>query len=86
MKSEILDTIVTILKSNDTNYVVGAIVVILSANILHKKEKNQFHLDKIEKVKKIVINSIFLCSIIVISSENYVLAGIISIIFISINV
>lgn len=86
MNSEILDKIVTILKSNDTNYIVGAIVVILSANILDKKEKNIFHLDKIEKVKKMVLNSIFLGSILVISSANYVLAGIISIIFISINV
>ena len=86
MKSEIIDNIVNILKSNDTNYIVGAIVVILSANILHKKEKNKFHLDKIEKVKKMIINIIFLVSILGISSANYVLAGIISMIFISINI
>ena len=86
MNTEILNKIVQIIKSNDTNYIVGAIVVILSANILHKKEKNKFHLDKLEKVKKIIFNGIFLVSILIISSVNYVLAGIISMIFISINV
>lgn len=72
-----------IIRSNDTNYIVGIIVAVLAANILHKKNKNQFYYDKKSNEVKIVTYLLFLISITVIYSHNMVLSGILSILLLS---
>ena len=77
--------LVNIIQNNDTNYVVGFIVALLSAKTFQLKEENKFYYDKIQKRDKMVINALFLVSIIVIASFNLVLGIILAILFTSVN-
>lgn len=75
-----------VIQSNDTNYVIGLLSALISARILHQKENSRFHLDNIKKINKMLYNIIFLLSIVYISTYNYILSGILTIILITINV
>ena len=70
-----------IVMNGDTNYVVGIIVVILSTRLLHNKSKRI----RSQEVK-IIENVFFLLAIFVIANYNLTLAGILSILFVSMNV
>lgn len=78
--------LIKIIQNNDTNYIVGFIVALLAAKSLQLKQENKFYFDKLYKKEIILINILFLLSIIVIGSYNLVLGMILSILFITINV
>ena len=74
-----------IVKSSDTNYIMGLLVAIVSARTLQQKEKNDLYYDKYSKTFKIIVGALFLFSIVVISTYNHILAAILAILFISMN-
>ena len=69
-----------IVMNSDTNYVVGIIVVILSTRLLHNKNRDR------SREVKIVENLFFLLAILIIANYNLTLSGILSILFVSMNV
>lgn len=69
-----------IVMNSDTNYIVGIIVVILSTRLLHNKNRER------PKEFKIVENLFFLLAILIIANYNLTLSGILSILFVSMNV
>ena len=81
-----MDTDIRYLVVNgDTNYVVALIVVVFSAFLLQNKSKSN-SVNRRSKSIKIIENALFLASILVIANYNLTLAGILSILFISMNV
>ena len=82
----LMDTDIRYLVVNgDTNYVVALIVVVFSAFLLQNKSKSN-SVNRRSKSIKIIENALFLASILVIANYNLTLAGILSILFISMNV
>mgnify|MGYP006080989289 FL=1 len=80
-----IEPLLKIVKSSDTNYIMGLLVAIVSARTLQQKEKNNFYYDKYSKTLKVIIGALFLFSIVVISTYNHILAAILAILFISMN-
>ena len=80
-----LNIVENIIRSNDTNYIVGVLVACTSAYILQLKDKNNFYYDKRNKNLKIIINGLFILSILGVYSYNYVLSCILSILLLSMN-
>tara|TARA_B110001469_G_scaffold119741_1_gene127570 strand:+ start:1134 stop:1400 length:267 start_codon:yes stop_codon:yes gene_type:complete len=80
-----IEPLLKIVKSGDTNYIVGLLVAIVSARSLQQKEKNEFYYDKYRKPLKIIIGTLFLFSIVIISTYNPILGAILAILFISMN-
>lgn len=77
-----------IIMNSDTNYIVGFIVVLLSAKILHDREtgnKNML-LHRRSRTNLIIQNIFFAIAILIIAGSNLTLAAILTILFISINV
>ena len=81
-----VDPLIKIIQNNDTNYVVGFIVALLSAKTLQLKQEDKFYYNKMSKAQLITINLLFLISIIIIASYNIVLGMVLAILFISINI
>jgi hypothetical protein len=71
-----------IVMNSDTNYVVGIIVVVFSTLLLQNKSKLRQHSREV----KIVENLFFLLAILIIANYNLTLSGILSILFVSMNV
>lgn len=72
----------SILLNSDTNYIVGLIVIIFSAKLLNDKNKQKNkHLGL-----QTTLNFLFLGAIIIIANTNIILGGILSILYLSINV
>ena len=80
-----VNPLVRILQNNDTNYIVGFIVALLSAKALQLKQEKKLYYDKLDFKNKMIINLLFLISIIIIASFNLVLGIILAILFTSIN-
>ena len=78
--------LIQIIQNNDTNYIVGFIVALLAAKSLQLKQEDKFYFDELYKKDIMLINTLFLLSIIVIGSYNLVLGMILAILFISINI
>ena len=81
-----INNLLNIVKSSDTNYIMGLLVAIVSARTLQQKEKNDFYYDTYSKPFKIIVGALFLFSIVVLSTYNHILAAILAILFISMNV
>ena len=78
--------LIQIIQNNDTTYIVGFIVALLAAKSLQLKQEDKFYFDELYKKDIMLINTLFLLSIIVIGSYNLVLGMILAILFISINI
>lgn len=80
-----LSLLVRLVSSNDTNYIIGLIVALISARVLHLKANDGFYLDKKSRKHLIIMNTFLLLSILVIFSYNNTLGIILSILLLSIN-
>ena len=76
--------IYTLVMNNDTNYIVGILVIILSAKLLQDRNRPR-GLKNRSKVITTIQNALFLSAIVVISYTNIVLGVILSILFLSLN-
>lgn len=76
--------IYTLVMNNDTNYIVGILVIILSAKLLQDRNRPG-GLKNRSKVITTIQNALFLSAIVVISYTNIVLGVILSILFLSLN-
>ena len=74
----------SLVMNSDTNYIVGFIVILFSAKLLNDKKKPG-HMAKRSKNVIMVQNLFFLLAIVVIANTNIVLGGVLSILFLSIN-
>jgi hypothetical protein len=73
-----------LLMNSDTNYIVGIIVILFSAKLLH--DKNKPRLMSRRSRKAITIQNIFfLTAIVVIANVNIILGVILSILYLSLN-
>lgn len=81
-----LSILVRFISSNDTNYILGLIIALISARVLHLKANDAFYLDNKTRLHLIVMNIFLLLSILVIFSYNNTLGIILSILLLSINV
>ena len=80
-----LSILVRIISSNDTNYILGLIIALISARVLHLKANDAFYLDKKSRRHLIIMNIFLLLSILMIFSYNNTLGIILSILLLSIN-
>ncbi len=73
-----------IIINSDTNYILGLIVILFSAKLLHDKRKPGL-MDKRSKTALMIQNIFFLTAIVIIANNNIILGAILSILYLSIN-
>ena len=73
-----------ILINSDINYIVGILVIIFAAKLLHDKNKPGLIKNR-SNIAIMIQNLFFLTAIVIISNTNIVLGGILAILYLSIN-